>query len=380
VIDYRADHSLRVPRPDLSESLGAPNSCSQSGCHDDQTLEWNVDAYTKWYGEARKPHYGSVFATARDGDPEAQEDLIALVEDPLAAGIVRATALNALAAYPPERNLQVMQRALVDEEALLRHTAVTSLMTESPEALAELLAPRLFDSVRAVRMSAATRLAGVAREFLGNEHQAALDRELEAYVAAMRSNLDFASSGLNLGNLYEAQGDRDKAEAYYRKAIEVDGLFFPAKMNLAVLLSRKGQDEEAETLLREILDAYPEQYDAAYSLALLLVASGQREEALTYFDQAAEGIPQHSRMQYNRGLLLAMLGRDDDAEAALRTALRLEPDSVDYLYALIDFYARRNRLEEALELARRMVEAHPANRMGYDLRDAIEDRLKSLGR
>ena len=39
-----------------------------------------------------------------------------------------------------------------------------------------------------------------------------------------------------------------------------------------------------------------------------------------------------------------------------------------------------HRLEEALELARRMVEAHPGNRMGYDLRDAIEDRLRSLGR
>jgi predicted CXXCH cytochrome family protein len=377
VIDYRADHSLRVPRPDLSESLGVPNSCSQSGCHDDQTPEWTVDAYTKWYGEARKPHYGSVFASARNGDPEVQEDLIALAEDPLVAAIVRATALGALAAYPPERNLAVMQRALVDDDALLRHTAVASLVTESPAALAELLAPRLFDPVQAVRMRAATQLAGVAREFLTSEQLAALDRELEAYVVAMRSNLDFASSGLNLGNLYEAQGDPDTAEAYYRKAIDVDALFFPAKMNLAVLLSRRGQDAEAEALLREILDAYPDQYDVAYSLALLLVASGRREEALTYLDQAAAGLPQHSRIHYNRGLLLAIMGRDVDAEEALRTALRLEPDSVDYLYAMIDFYARRDRPEEALELSRRMIEAHPGNRLGYDLRDAIQNRIDS---
>ncbi len=377
VIDYRADHSLRVPRPDLSESLGVPNSCSQSGCHDDQTLQWNVDAYTKWYGEARKPHYGTVLASARDGDPEAQDELIALVEDPLAANIVRATALGALAAYPPQRNLPVIRRALVADDALLRHAAVEALVAESPESLSELLAPSLFDPVRAVRLRAAARLAGPAREFLAPEQRAALDRELAVYVAALRSNLDFASSGLNLGNLYEAQGDPDSAEAYYRKAIEVDGLFFPAKMNLAVLLSRKGQDEEAESLLREILDAYPEQHDVAYSLALLLVASGQREEALTYFDQAAEGIPGHSRIQYNRGLLLAMLGRDEDAEAALLAALQLEPDSVDYLYALIDFYVRRNRLEEALELSRRMIEAHPGNRMGYDLRDAIRKQVAS---
>ena len=60
-------------------------------------------------------------------------------------------------------------------------------------------------------------------------------------------------TGLNLGNLYEATGDAVMAEDYYRKAIEVDALFFPAKMNLAVLLSRTGRDDEAESLLREVL-------------------------------------------------------------------------------------------------------------------------------
>ncbi len=147
-------------------------------------------------------------------------------------------------------------------------------------------------------------------------------------------------------------------------------------MNLAVLLGRTGRDGEAEQLLRDVLAAYPEQHDAAYSLALLLVASGRPEEALTLLDQAARGLPGRSRIHYNRGLLLAQLGRDEDAEAALSTALQLQPDSVDYLYALIDFRARRGRLEEALELARRMIEAHPANRLGYDLRDAIKQQMQ----
>jgi len=377
VIDYRADHSLRVPRPDLSESLGVPNACGQSGCHDDQTLDWAIAAYTKWYGEARKPHYGSVFAAARAGQVDAQDGLIRLAEDPLTATIVRATALRALAAYPAAASLPVMQHALVDDEALLRHTAVDALVTADVEQLAGFLAPRLFDPVLAVRLRAASRLAGVPREYLTGEQSAALDRETEAYVAALRARLDFAASGLNLGNLYEARGDTENAEKYYRMAIDVDSLFYPAKMNLAVLLSRKGQDPEAESLLREVLDAYPEQYDAAYSLALLLAASGRREDALMYLDRAASGMPERSRVHYNRGLLLAAMGRDEAAEAALRTALQLEPGSFDYLYALIDFCARRNRLDEALALARRMIEAYPGNRVGYDLRDAIQERIGS---
>jgi len=376
VIDYRADHSLRVPRPDLSQSLGVPNSCSQSGCHGDQTIEWAVAAYTNWYGEVRKPHYGAILAAARAGEPGAQDGLIRLAEDPATATIVRATALRALAAYPSERNQPVMQRALADEDPLLRHAAVDALATASPAALAELLAPLLFDPVLAVRLRAASKLAGIPRELLTGEQSAALDRELDAYVASMRLMLDFASSGHNLGNLYEAMGDAGTAERYYRKAMDVDDLFFPAKMNLAVLLSRTGRDGEAEPLLREVLAAYPEQYDAAYSLALLLVASGRLEEASTFMEQAAEGLPGRSRIHYNRGLLLAQMGRDADAERALRSALQLQPDSVDYLYALIDFCARRGRLEEALELSRRMIEAHPGNRLGYDLRDAINGQLE----
>jgi tetratricopeptide (TPR) repeat protein len=226
-----------------------------------------------------------------------------------------------------------------------------------------------------VRLRAAAQLAGIPREYFTGEQSAALDRELKAYVAAMHSMLDFASSGLNLGNLYEALGEPQTAEKYYREAIAVDALFVPAKMNLAILLSRQGQDAEAESLLREVLTDYPEQYDAAYSLALLLVVSGRLDEALSYLDQAAGGLPDRSRVHYNRGLLLAQMGRERDAEDALRVALQLEPASVDYLYALIDFYARRDRLDEALELARRMIQAHPGNRLGYDLRDLIQERL-----
>ena len=86
VIDDRADHSLRVPRPDLSLEIGVPNACSQSGCHDDQTVEWSVDAYTEWYGKARKPHFGTVLAAARAGEPGAQDRSHLLCGEPPVSG------------------------------------------------------------------------------------------------------------------------------------------------------------------------------------------------------------------------------------------------------------------------------------------------------
>jgi len=98
--DYRPDHSLRIPRPDLSAELNTPNACSAQGCHADKSLSWNVEHYTKWYGETRKPHYGSIIAAGRAYQPGAEADLIRLAEDPLVPAIARATALELLRDYP----------------------------------------------------------------------------------------------------------------------------------------------------------------------------------------------------------------------------------------------------------------------------------------
>jgi predicted CXXCH cytochrome family protein len=48
LIDPRRDHSLRVPRPDLSVSLGTPNACN--GCHRDKSSQWAAEATKNWLG------------------------------------------------------------------------------------------------------------------------------------------------------------------------------------------------------------------------------------------------------------------------------------------------------------------------------------------
>jgi pentatricopeptide repeat protein len=122
------------------------------------------------------------------------------------------------------------------------------------------------------------------------------------------------------------------------------------------------------------MEAYPDQHDVAYSLALLLAGSNRSNEALDYLAQASHGMPQRPRVHYNYGLLLAQMGRDTEAAAALRKALDLEPQSIDYLFALIDFYYKHGQFDEALVLADRMIEAHPQQRFGYDIKAAIESR------
>lgn len=300
VIDDRADHSIRVPRPDLSRSIGTPNACSQMGCHDNKPLTWVVDAFTKWYGEAKKPHYATVLAAGRKEEPEAENELGRLAGDPLFPAIVRATALMLLGNYPSEESLTVFEKTLVDDEALVRYAALRYMPpARDPKRLVENAMPLLFDPLRGVRTQAAVLLADAPKELLKPYQQEALASGLREYEEAMAHSLDFSSSGYNLGNLFSRLGKNKEAESYYRRAISIDGLFFPAKVNLAVILNAEGRNQEAEKLLREVVEAYPEQHEAHYSLGLLLGELRRYKEAAEHLSIAAKGMPDHEGAKRN---------------------------------------------------------------------------------
>jgi tetratricopeptide (TPR) repeat protein len=136
-----------------------------------------------------------------------------------------------------------------------------------------------------------------------------------------------------------------------------------------------GRKDEAEVLLREVAAGHPELHEIQYSLGLLLAEQNQFEEAARYLEKAAAGLPERPRVHYNLGLLLQHLKRDAAAEAALMTAVGIDPDNLDYLYALADFYLKRGKLLQARPLAERMLAKHPQNPVGRDLLNYINKSL-----
>jgi hypothetical protein len=239
VIDWRADHSFRVPRPDLSADIGTPNACGADGCHADRPLSWILNATRRWYGEARRPHFGTAFAAARRGDEAAVPELVRLTESTLQPPLVRASALELLAQFSGHASRAALEAALLSEHGLIRHTAAAQLNEPDPDLLVDLLAPLLSDPVNAVRFAAVSVLAGAPSELLAPYQREALAQGITDYREAMGHSLDFASSGLNLGNLELSLGNEAAAERFYRTALQVDDLFLPAAMNLATLMARQ---------------------------------------------------------------------------------------------------------------------------------------------
>jgi len=265
-IDYRPDHSLRIPRPDLSQKLDTPNSCSTRGCHDDKDLEWINSNYSKWYGQSRKPHYGEVFAAARAGSPDSAANLRTLAEDVLLPAIVRATALSLLRNHPSDETTATFTRALQDEDALIRYTAIRNLEYLDQKTKLRLIAPKLYDIVKGVRMEAALALTAIPETSLRPDDVETFRKGVEEYRQAMLYNADFAPQRYNLGNLAAVQGKTKEAEALYQQAIAIDDQFYPAQVNLAMHYNKTGRNDKAEVLLRGVLEDNEELYEVAYSL------------------------------------------------------------------------------------------------------------------
>lgn len=373
-IDWRADHSIRIPRPDLSVSLGVPNACTNAGCHSDKSNQWAADAYGKWYGQARRPHYGTVIAAARRGDESARTDLLKMTQDRLFPSIVRATAISLLNRYPGRESSDVLAKALQDEESIVRRAALDQADLLSPEERSKRITPLLDDPVRGVRAAAASALAQTPGFDANAAPTAAFTAALAELKAALAYQGDFASSGYNLGNLYVALGNASEAERHYGRSLEIDPLFVRSRVNYAMLLASTGRTEEAEAQLRQAATAEPDAPAVNYNLGLLLAETGRMPEAVAFLEKAAAGMPDNARAQYNLALAYRDTNQLPKAEASLRRALAIQGNDAELLYALGDVYVREGKVDDARRIARLWRETHPDDPRARQFEAAVAAR------
>ncbi len=357
--DYRLDHSIRVPRPDLSLVYKMPNSCNMSSCHDDKTVEWSVKHYRDWYGQKRKPHYGTIIADGRRREPEAQAQLIDLAKDRLFPPIVRATALSLLKSYTGEKSMNAIEHALSDEESLIRHTAIRGLSQISTKRHVKLMVSLLYDPVKAVRMQAAMNLTALPREELTDDQEKVFQNAILEYQRSMEHSSDFPHARHNLGIMFATLGKHEQAEENYKKAIEIDDQFFPARFNLANLYNTKGRNKEAEEQFREIIKREPENGEAHYSLGLLLAEINRLDEAVYSLKKAVDLRPDRARIRYNYALILSHLGRSEEALSEMIRAHAADQRNPGIVQAIAIFYIQEGERKKALPYAEKLVELVP---------------------
>jgi predicted CXXCH cytochrome family protein len=354
VVDARRDHSLRVPRPDLSVELGVPNPCTE--CHADRSAEWAARVVEKWYGHTPSGYqrFAQTLAAANQAGPGSQRLLSILIDDRGQPAIARASAIARAAHGLTSRTLASIRGALEDSHALVRRAAVEALADVDPQERSRWLAPRLDDQVRSVRVAAAAALAGVPPEWLSSSERAALDAATAELLAVQELNADQPEAHLALARWY-AKGRRfDDAETELKRALAIAPQLVPAIVNLADLYRLMDRDGDAESVLREALSHAQDRSLLLHALGLVLVREQRLREAIGVLGEAARLRPGDPRFGYVHAVALYSDGRKQEAIDRLEEVLALHPYHRDSLSALRAYRVESGDIRKALQCARRL--------------------------
>jgi tetratricopeptide (TPR) repeat protein len=360
-VHVRHDHSFRVPRPDLSVTLGTPNACND--CHKDKSPQWAAAAVERWYGPTREGFqtFGEAFHSARQELPEARDLLARVVADPVTPGIARATAYADMAPYLTPELVAELRRGLADSDPLIRLGALRGLEGVSPDRRWALAGPLLSDPVRAVRIAATSFLAGTPTDRLSPEDRQRFERATQEYIQVQRFNADRPEARVTLGAFFAQRGETAEAEAEFQAAIKLAPRFIQAYVNLADLYRVLGHDSEAETVLRQALAIAPDDAAAHHALGLALARQHRMPEALAMLAKAAALDPQQSRYAYVYAIALNTTGARDKALRVLEDNHRRHQADRETLMALVSLNREAGDTAAARRYAEMLARLAPGN-------------------
>jgi predicted CXXCH cytochrome family protein len=371
VIDGRHDHSFRLPRPDLSQTLNTPNACNQ--CHQDQKSTWASEAMDRWYGVAwrQRPHYGQVLQAGVTQGIKALPSLLALAQDKTVPAVVRATASTIAQPLMRADFLSAVEVLLQDSDPSVRIAGLGLLESFEISVRIQNAARLLSDPVRGVRIEAGRLLADAPIQQIPADKQTAWQNALKEYRNVLQHESDWPATHINMGNLALRQGDIDSAIAAYQKVLAMDARFVAAYINLADIYRQQGKEAEGEALLRKGLNLLPDAADLHHALGLLMVRKHEVDVALKEFETAVKQAPDNARYAFVYAVALHSAGKTKDALKVLQTAERHWPYDLEILSMLINLQRESGQIDSALVYAKRVAEVLPND-------EGIRQLLKEL--
>jgi predicted TPR repeat methyltransferase len=138
----------------------------------------------------------------------------------------------------------------------------------------------------------------------------------------------------NLGIVYQATGEIERAIDAYQHAIALDPGHANAYSNLGVVLRASGKPVDAERAYRTAIQLNPQHIDAYHNLGILLAALDRTREAAACFCKVITLRPKHRDARRLLALAHATVGELDEAVRVLQEWLDEEPGNPVALHML----------------------------------------------
>jgi predicted CXXCH cytochrome family protein len=376
VIDKRHDHSLRIPRPDLSVKLATPNACNN--CHADKSPQWAADTIEQWHGPTRKgfQSYAEAFHASWSDRSDAAALLAVVAASPTTPAIARASALSELHSRVSPANIELARKGVTDVDPMVRIAALDMLDGLPGNRIWSLVSPLLADPSRGVRIRAVSVLAAVPVANQPAPDREAFERAAAEFIAAQRFNADRPEARSTLGNFYALRGLTADAENEYKVGLRLSPQYAPAAINLADLYRQLGRDSDAESVLRTAIASSRQDAGLRHALGLTLTRQKRPDDALAEFRTATEIEPDRSRYAYVYAVALHSSGKIDESMKVLKENLTRHPDDRETMLALVTFTRDAGDIGAALEYAEQLSRLTPNDRDLIRLTDDLRARLK----
>lgn len=356
-VDYRRDHSFRIPRPDLSAKYGTPNACNQ--CHTDKSNAWSQTYIEQWFGVSRPTHFSTAFYQAQTSQPDADALLLQIINDDLYPVSIRSIAISYLNENNAESNKAILN-GLYKLEPVMRVAAIRRFAIQNQTDLEGIL-EMLSDEIKAVRFEALQKVISFDNALFSVKYKTAFASVSSEYFQSLLFNADFPIGKYNLANYYYSQGAYDKAEKMYLSSIDQDAELQPVEINLAHLYSVMGQPSKAEKVLESYVSKYPEDGVGLYMYGLILSENRKYQQSLKALIRASQLSQENERIYYNIAMLYDFFGEKELAERYLKKRIEKAPDMPEAYNSLLEFYTNNNKPQAANALTDEMRKKFPQN-------------------
>jgi len=321
--DFRRDHSMRVPRPDISRLTGASNACNN--CHDDKSYAWAENVIQDHFGKADTSHYFYHLAMGRINPVENVNHLNALLTKDSVPDILRATAIQLMTGATSDQANQFMLQSLHDQHPLVRHASVLALSIQPLNKTFNTLIKQLTDPSRSVRIAAFNAIASVPENNIPDSLKSAYNTAKQEFFEYIQANADFTSGQLMKGQYYQKTNQLAEARKAYLKALEINSLYLPARMNLGLLYNQQNKNQEAIHHFKTVTAIDPENGSAFYSLGLLYAETKQLDKSIDALKKARKLMPDNPSVYYNLGTALMQDNQFGKAKSTIDEALKKFP-------------------------------------------------------
>jgi TolB-like protein/Flp pilus assembly protein TadD len=268
------------------------------------------------------------------------------------------------------------------EQYQRRQADVVSLQSEIAKDVSARLSPQLSGTDEAKVSKQATADPAAYQAYLRGRYYwnkrtgENMYKAIEQFQTAIDRDPNYALAYSGLADAYallpdwasDAPADsRSRAEAFARKAIDLDGQLAEPHATLGQLHYSKWQWAEAETQYKRAIEINPNYATAHHWYSVLLYALARKEEGHAMITRAHEIDPMSSIISQNFAQMLEMKGDHQAAIEVCQKIIELDPNFPGGHFTIGWLYLKSGRNDEAIAEFQKSVEL--SNRHSYSVAD-----------